>query len=596
VDSITSILFGGLCAVGTSSAEWMAEPVVLVPRVPLGVVWMPDGSYAYFNRRRPTQAPVLTKQDGVEVAIGPRIGFAMPQSDRFGQRLLMDSKGELHEIIPRRRGSGRRIAVDRFIDLWHRKTTGGRARWERAKRIWEGYTGAVLTFAQLRSGRLVVPFGEWVADRPLGPPIGANVVTVVYSDDGGNSWRQSDTALTAPCFEGYNGSNLGACEPVVVQMKDGRVWMLMRTQTGFLYESWSRDGVHWSAARPSRFHSSTGPPGIVRLADGRLVLFWNNCEMPPRIDGQGVYGGRDAIHAAISSDDGYTWRGFREVYADPYRNETPPLRGDRGTAYPFPSFTSEGKVLLLTGQGQGRRNLVLIDPHWLTMTHREDDFSHGLDGWHVFKSFGPATHWWRDRTEGATLVEHPTRPGAKALFLRRPDKREPDGATWNFPLGWKGTLTLSLMLRRGFAGGSIALGDRMFEPCDDNGERLAVFHIAIQPNGQLGDGPMLSFGTWSTIELRWNLSIGECRFRVDGADAVKISRQCDTGNGICYLRLRSAAPRVDTAGFLVERVCAEISDPLAPPRTPKENRAAAQRYLKQMKGYRNRITKLKPGR
>ena len=45
-----------------------------------------------------------------------------------------------------------------------------------------------------------------------------------------------------------------------IELRDGRLWMLMRTQTGFLYESFSRDqGENWSEAGPSRFISSSSP-------------------------------------------------------------------------------------------------------------------------------------------------------------------------------------------------------------------------------------------------------------------------------------------------------------------------------------------------
>ena len=134
-----------------------------------------------------------------------------------------------------------------------------------------------------------------------------------YSDDGGKSWARSPAKLTAPCHDGYNGSNYGACEPTLLELKDGRVWMFMRTQDGFLYESFSPDGVNWSPAKPSRFHSSNSPAFPVRLPDGRIVVFWNNAENCPRVGKDGVYSGRDALHAAISSDEGKTWSGFREV-------------------------------------------------------------------------------------------------------------------------------------------------------------------------------------------------------------------------------------------------------------------------------------------
>ncbi len=552
--SIAFLLCASLLC-GAAGGDAPAPPIALAPATPVGVVRMNDGSYAYYDRRRPTRRPVLRAADGTEMEAKPHIPFSMPRLARYPERMLMDQQGELHALLLRRRGSGRRIGIDRFIDIYHIRTVGGRARWTPPRPAWRGYTGAVMMFAQLRSGRLVIPFAEWIPGRAAAPPTGANETTVIYSDDGGATWRRSPARLTAPCREGYNGSNYGACEPSIIQLKDGRIWMIMRTQTGYLYESWSRDGVHWSPARPTRFRSSTGPPALLRLPDGRIVLFWNHCALPPRVNGQGVYGGRDALHAAISDDEGATWRGYREIYRDPFRNRTPPRRGDRGVAYPFPSFDAQGRMLVHTGQGRGRRAFILVDPDWLTANHAEDDFSHGLGAWHTFKSFGPVVHWWRDRTDGPALADHPSKPGAKVLHVRRPDEKPADGATWNFPAFARATLTLRVRLNPGSAGGAIALTDRLFNPCDDNGERLAPF-LLILPD----DLPALADHRWHTVALRWSLARRLCLASVDGKEAKRLRQRYDAPEGLSYLRLRSRAKSVDPAGFFVESV-AVVAEP-----------------------------------
>jgi len=588
---VIAALFGSVVSVMTAveSADSPRPPTVLLQHTPVGIVLLPDGSFAFYASKSPGRDVVLPTPGGAKDEIEPTIDLPLPPG-RVGQLMLQDGNGEFHQVFPKSRGGGR-PAVTRFIDLWHRVTTGGGRKWGEAKMVWEGYTGALMEYLQLRSGRILVPFGKWIPNRPLAPPTGCHVTIAIYSDDGGKTWTQSRSGLTAPCYAGYNGNNYGACEPAVVELSDGRMYLLMRTQAGFLYESWSADGAEWAEAVPSRFHVSTGPPGLTKLPDGRIALFWNNCEMPPKVDGAGVYGGRDAIHAAISDDEGRTWRGFREVYRDLYRNETPPKRGDRGTAYPYGAFDKDGNILMVSGQGRGRRNFVKIDPDWLAATHHEDDFSQGLDAWHVFKPFGPAVRYWRDRTVGPQLVEHPTRPGAKAMHVRRPDERDPDGATWNFPLGWKGKLSLRLMLNTGSAGASIALGDRMFEPTDDNGERLAIFRLTIDSAGQLGCGGRLQSQTWHTAELHWDLEAGLCQVKVDGNPAGELKQAHPTGNGISYLRLRSTATQIDTVGFLVDRVRADIADPIAPPRTPGQNREAERHYIEQIKGHRDRNTK-----
>lgn len=463
---------------------------------------------------------------------------------------LVDRDGEVHLVISKMRGDGRRPAVDRFIDLYHLRTTAGRSQWTAPQQLFSGYCGALQQVVQLRSGRLLVPFADWLPGVPVGPPSGPNVATVVYSDDGGKTWIASGARLTAPCTEGYNGANYGACEPTLVELSDGRVWMLLRTQTGRLYESFSRDGVEWSPALPTEFASSNSPAFPLRLPDGRLVLFWNNCQMPPRLDGQGVYAGRDALHAAISSDDGKTWRGFREVYRDPHRNQTPPKSGDRGTAYPHAVVTAEGEILLVSGQGAERRRRLLIDPDWLLEKAQEERFT-TLDAWHVFKSFGPAERFWRDRTQGARLVAHPELPGAQVLQIRRPDDRDADGAIWNFPSGRQGTLRIRIKVSPTFQGGQISLADRMFDPCDDQGEQNAAFAYRFDSATLSGDG-------WRDLEFAWDLDQSLCRLAIDGRPAAPLPLLTDCLHGLSYLRLRSLARTVDEHGFLVESASVQV--------------------------------------
>ena len=472
-----------------------------------------------------------------------------------GPMPLLDNDGELHFVIPRVRGEGRKPNVDRFIDLYHVRSTDGRTQWTAPKRIYEGYCGSLQQVAQLKSGRIIAPFADWLPGVPTTPPTGPSVTTAVYSDDGGSSWQRSPARLTAPCFDGYNGANYGACEPTILELAGGRVWMLIRTQAGVLYESFSEDGVNWADATPSRFPSSNSPAFPIRLADGRIVVFWNNCVMPPRVGKDGVYGGRDALHAAISDDEGKTWRGFREVYRDPTRNGSPPKTGDRGTAYPHATLTKEGKILLVSGQGENRRRRFLVDPDWLTQTSAAASFEN-LDEWHVFKGFGPAARFWRDRVAGAQLVNHPDDANAKALHIRRPDERDADGASWNFPAGSSGTLKLRLRLADGFGGGHISLTDRFYDPCDDQGDVTAVWAVKIRDDGQIGDQAALEPGKWHSVQFNW--SDKKCTVTVDGKTAAVVSSHSAAASGVSYLRLRSLAGKTEPGGFFVDSVAVDV--------------------------------------
>ena len=467
-----------------------------------------------------------------------------------GAVALLDRDDEVHLFILKWRWKdGRKPAVDRFIDIWHMRSYEGRSRWLEPQCIFKGYCGSIQSAAQLRSGRIILPFAKWVADRGCAPHTGCNVTTAVYSDDGGETWTQSVSELSAPCYTNFNGNNYGAVEPAILELADGRVWMLVRTQTGYLYESFSRDGDLWEPLKPSRFHSSTSPAFMVRTENNNIVLFWNNCEMPPRVDGNGVYGGRDVLSAALSADEGRTWLGYREVYRDPARNETPPKRGDRGTAYPFAVAMKDGRIALVSGQGEGKCRLIIVEPDWLLERSYSDDFTHGLENWSVFKSFGPAEGWWRDRAQGPHLAECAEFNGKRALLIRKPDNRAGDCAVWNFPASQTGILTVQLKPENGFGGASIVLTDRFFNPDDINGERKALFNLKVDNNGNIPGGGHITLGKIHAVTLTWNIVDRFCRIIVDGNDAALLPLLNDTVTGACYLRLSSTSNSIDPFGW-----------------------------------------------
>lgn len=559
-------LFWLLCAV--ASAAEPAPPIDLGPgnTEAVGInyasasVTYPDGKLESFARRSQgghVSIYRVRSDDNGQTWSEPEVLLNLPVAAWGGPVPLLDADGELHFVIPRVRGKGRQAAIDRFIDLYHIRSTDGQSAWTQPERIFEGYCGAIQGLFQLSSGRIVAPFADWIGGRPRTPPTGPSETTCVYSDDGGMTWQESPSRLTAPCFADYNGGNYGACEPTIIELHDGRVWMLIRTQAGEMYESFSPDGAAWSDAKPSRFVSSNSPAFPIRLTDGRIVVFWNNCQMPPRVDGAGVYGGRDALHAAISTDEGATWHGFREVYRDATRNGTPPKDGDRGTAYPHATLTGDGRILLVSGQGTQRRRRFLIDPDWLLETTAEADMT-SLDEWHVFKGFGPAARFWRDRTSGPQLVPSPDKPKdqSRVLHIRRPDELDADGACWNFPAGSSGTLTVRLRVASGFGGAQISLTDRFIDPCDNAGEEQATFAALITPDYRVNDAFRLTPDEWHTLSLTW--SDKTCQLSVEGEMIDELHTADFPANGLSYVRFRSMAEQVDESGFYVASVKADV--------------------------------------
>ena len=554
-----------------------------------GILRQTDGSFAFFNRLKPKTGPLeLTDADGTIHLVLPYIPPQIETSNTImdsgilrNTQTIQTGPGEVLSIFVKGekldRETAARVGLPRYIDVWTQQVS--EAGVTEPKMIWRGYNGSQIEYEQMPSGRIIVPFGSFQPHATPVPPAGRHKTVIQFSDDNGVTWSESTSKLESPCHAGFNGLNEGACEPAIERLRDGRIWMLMRTQAGFLYESYSHDdGTTWQPANASRFNTSTGPPCIMRHVDGRLVVSWNNCEMPPRANGDGVYGGRDALHIAISDDEGKTWSGFREVYLDHRRNGNPASSGDRGTAYPLTGFTEDGRIAVIAGQGKGGRNVILVDADWITATAAETDFSDGMKAWSVYSHHGPAKRWWRARAVGCDLVTSPTDPAAKSLHIRKRANLPADGATWNFPNGWIGSLTTRVMLHKGCQGGSIALTDRMFDPSNDYGEQFAVFRVDVGADHTLGTAT-LAPDQWYDITFRWNLTAGECEVLVDDRQAETISVLNPTLNGISYVRFRSRALDLDPAGFLVDRVAVNMQESHAPEVTVKEQSEHEQRYV-----------------
>ncbi len=550
-----------------------------------------DGSFCFYNPYALSAEPLrLPDVKGTMHTLLPALPESLAKSKMLidsgllnNVQTLLAAGGTVRSITVKSERHSKedaaRIGLPMYLDVWFQQ--GNASAVSEPVRTWRGYNGSQMEYQRLSSGRLLVPHGSFLPFAKTVPPTGRHETVVEYSDDGGASWLLSASKLTSPCYEGFNGSNEGACEPCFEELGDGSIWMLMRTQAGCLYESISKDnGTTWSPAAPTRFRTSTGPANLLRHRDGRLVLTWNNCELPPKHEGVGVYGGRDALHIAISSDDGRTWQGFREIYLDHRRNDNPAGTGDRGTAYPLAAFTDDGQIVVLAGQGKGGRNPILVDPAWITATSAESDFRDGLAQWTVYQHIGPAKRWWRARRTGCALIETPGEKDTRSLHVRHVASTdethapsEPDTAVWNFPSGWRGELTARVRLPAGSQGAIFSLNDRFFDPSNTLGEDVAVFQARVTPENAQSD-------TWHTLSLRWNLSSSQCEYHLDGKLIETLPLHSTTLNGLSYLRIRSAAKTPDPHGIIIRHVKAQITDPNAPAVTREQVDTWQGEYVK----------------
>lgn len=142
----------------------------------------------------------------------------------------------------------------------------------------------------LQNGSWALPVSRW-QNMKLSQelPPGSSIYS---SEDNGKSFIYRGTAQTPPC----------SCnENVLLQRRDGSLWMLSRNAPR-LAENFSDDaGLTWSAPAYSSLYGADSRFAMRRLNSGRILLV--NHE--PVKDDQPR---RAKISCALSEDEGYTWK------------------------------------------------------------------------------------------------------------------------------------------------------------------------------------------------------------------------------------------------------------------------------------------------
>jgi len=140
---------------------------------------------------------------------------------------------------------------------------------------------------QLKSGRILCPISSSV-----------NISTrkellrnfIYFSDDNGRTWQRSEDVIDCP--------KRGAMEPGLVQLKDGHLLQIIRTQMGQIWYSLSTDGGNkWTQPGPFGVVSPESPSTIGRMPGrGELLLIYN-----PNVTA------RTPLVCSLSRDEGKTW-------------------------------------------------------------------------------------------------------------------------------------------------------------------------------------------------------------------------------------------------------------------------------------------------
>ncbi|MBN2311695.1 MAG: exo-alpha-sialidase [Candidatus Hydrogenedentes bacterium] len=178
---------------------------------------------------------------------------------------------------------------------------------------------------------LVLSTGEWALPASTWRETD-NSARLVVSADAGGTWDVRGACNVPEDVRNYD-------EHMVVERKDGSLWMLVRTNYG-IGESTSPDrGRTWSALTPSSIPHPNARFFIRRLRSGRLLLVKHG-----PIDEKT---GRSHLTAYLSEDDGASWTGG--LLLDERKGVSYPdgQQGADGTIYLIYDYSRTGEQAIL---------------------------------------------------------------------------------------------------------------------------------------------------------------------------------------------------------------------------------------------------------
>jgi BNR repeat-like domain len=191
----------------------------------------------------------------------PQRVFAYPAGrGSFSQKIypLVDRKGNIHAFnIRYYRFPKRGTQATGYSELIHTLSRDEGKTWSPPNRVDFGhaYSGAINSIIELKSGRLLVAL-SYMSDRFVESAQQFEFRCVFsYSEDGGETWKLGTDNLTVPI--GPLVVHPGAIEPVLVELKEGRVWMIFRTQTlRFLRVVFERRWENLDPSKPDADHGA----------------------------------------------------------------------------------------------------------------------------------------------------------------------------------------------------------------------------------------------------------------------------------------------------------------------------------------------------
>lgn len=227
---------------------------------------------------------------------------------------------------------------DFILPTYTSRSTDDGLTWETPVKLSDPWCGCIHSMIQMKSGRIVLVGQEII-------PEWRHATVMFVSDDLGQSWQRGDVLDYGIGAHDHAGSIEGS----VIERKDGSLYLLLRTESGYLWEATSTDGLKWEGLRQSSISSVTCCPQMARLADGRVALLWN---APPR-HAPSNNTSRAELSLSFSDDEASTWSSPVIVAAN--------FEGGGRVSYPYLYERSPGELWITTMQGGLRMKISAAD-------------------------------------------------------------------------------------------------------------------------------------------------------------------------------------------------------------------------------------------
>ena len=197
---------------------------------------------------------------------------------------------------------------DAILPTYAIRSLDGGKTWQDLQKLHNDWTGANRDVIITKKGNIVFT-SMMMRHNP-----GRHTVVTYTSMNDGLNWIRSNVIDL-----GGIGNHGGISESTLVQLKNGRLWMLLRTNWGVFWEASSdNEGLTWKEFKPTKIDASSAPGILKRLQSGRLVLVWNRYfpegkKEYPLKGGDGnwsevpVSNHREELSIMFSEDDGANW-------------------------------------------------------------------------------------------------------------------------------------------------------------------------------------------------------------------------------------------------------------------------------------------------